>query len=350
MAGPFNKLNESLTKSNFILNKTENEDVYKYTTSYGDFCDNSDDNSTSNYSSYIIFEHKNEIEGDNIEITKFPDNNSCNPILKLSYNKEYATDYLLLQKVLNNCYIFTGLVFIIAGIYLSFLSFKFQAITKIVISIVFGELFMFNIDLIFIGNLTALEDYLFILIMLLGLALGIGLFFLIHSYEKVYFIISSFSAGYVCGIFAYEIFFFKTNSALSRSILIDALLIFTTSFIGWNLIIPRNYIYYPPFVGSYILIRGFSLFIYNISDKGGFGDLHLLLYLIKLQEQDLVYEYLENDYKYFYIYLIFIGLVLIAGEVIIFLKNKNDRELSFSELEDDDVEVSFISMNKLTEQ
>ena len=350
LAGPFNKINENLTKSNFILNKTENEDEYKYTTSYGDFCDNSDDNSTSNYSSYIIFEHKNEIEGDNIEITKFPEPDSCNPVLKLSYNKEYATDYLLLQKVLNNCYIFTGLVFIIAGIYLSFLSFKFQSITKIVISIVFGELFMFNIDLIFIGNLTALEDYLFILIILLGLALGIGLFFLIHSYEKVFFIISSFSAGYVCGIFAYEIFFFKTNSALSRSILIDALLIFTTSFIGWNLIIPRNYIYYPPFVGSYILIRGFSLFIYNISDKGGFGDLHLLLYLIKLQEQDLVYEYLENDYKYFYIYLIFIGLVLIAGEVIIFLKNKNDRELSFSELEDDDVEVSFISMNKLTEQ
>ena len=90
MAGPFNKLNESLTKSNFILNKTENEDEYKYTTSYGDFC-----NSTSNYSSYIIFEHKNEIEGDNIEITKFPEPDSCNPVLKLSYNKEYATDYLL---------------------------------------------------------------------------------------------------------------------------------------------------------------------------------------------------------------------------------------------------------------
>jgi hypothetical protein len=144
---------------------------------------------------------------------------------------------------------------------------------------------------------------------------------------------------------------------LSRGILIDVLLIFTTFFIGLNLIIPRNSIYYPPFIGSYILIRGFSLFIYNITDKGGFGDLHLLIYLIKLQEEDLVEEYFENDYKYFYIYLIFICLLLIGSEVIIFLNNKTDRTISYSDLEDDDTSSSseqnlesFDNVTKLTEK
>ena len=116
-----------------------------------------------------------------------------------------------------------------------------------------------------------------------------------------------------------------------------------------NIIIPRNYIYYPPFIGSYLLIRGISLFIYNTTDKGGFGDLNLLIYLIKLQEADLVEELFDNDYKYFYIYLIFIGLILIGSEVLIFLKNKNERELSF-DLEDDETsESNSIRMNKISE-
>ena len=118
-----------------------------------------------------------------------------------------------------------------------------------------------------------------------------------------------------------------------------------------NLIIPRHYIYYPPFIGSYILIRGFSLFIYNISDSGGFGDLHLLIYLIKLQEQDLVNEYFENDYKYFYVYLIFIGLIIIGSDIFVFIKSRTDKKLSFSDLEEDDsVDVTFVSMDKLVDK
>lgn len=79
--------------------------------------------------------------------------------------------------------------------------------------------------------------------------------------------------------------------------------------------------------------------------------MHLLIYLIELQETDLVDEYFQNDYKYFYVYLIFIGVVLIASEVYILIKNKDDRNLSFSDLEEDDsVDVSFTSMNKLADK
>ena len=73
---------------------------------------------------------------------------------------------------LNNAYIFTGIVFILLGVFLCFLSFIFQSISKIVISLVFGQLIMFNIAMIFIGNNTKLKEYLFILIIGLGLVIS----------------------------------------------------------------------------------------------------------------------------------------------------------------------------------
>ena len=348
LAGPFYVLqNKSLTSTS-ILDKKD-EDKYIYKPQFGDFCDISSENKV-NYSTSIIFEHK-DISEDNIEISEYPNSSVCNPVLKVNFNKEYATDYLLLQKVLNNCYIFTGIIFILGGVYLCFLYFKFPSITKIIISVVFGELIIFNIALIFIGNNTELKDYFYILIIFLGLVISAPFIYFTRSYDKLYYIILSFSAGYVCGIYVYEIFFFNTNSVLSPSILIDVLLIFTTTFIGLNLIIPRHFIYYPPFIGSYMLIRGLSLFIYNISDSGGFGDLHLLIYLIKLQEQDLVDEYFENDYKYFYIYLIFIGLIIIGSDIFVYIKSRTDREISFTDLEEDDsVDVTFVSMDKLVDK
>ena len=76
-----------------------------------------------------------------------------------------------------------------------------------------------------------------------------------------------------------------------------------------------------------------------------------LIYLIQLQEQDLVEEYFQNDYKFFYIYLIFIGIILIASEVLILVKNKDERSLSYSDLEEDDaVEVNFNSMDNLADK
>ena len=347
LAGPFLSLRNQSWKDIVIVDKIEGKDIYKYNPQFGDFCDGSN---KINYSISIIFEHK-DFDEKKIEISEYPDINNCTPVLKFNFNKEYATDYLLLQKVLNDLYIFTGIAFILLGIYLCFLSFHFQSITKIIISIIFGQLIMFNIALIFVDNSTALKDYFCILIIFLGLVIGAPLIYFTRSIEKLYFITLSFSSGYVGGVFIYEIFFYNCISALAKPILIDVFLISVTSFIGLNLIIPRIAIYYPPFIGSYILIRGFSLFIYNATDKGGFGDLHLLIYLIKYGEIDLVEEYFENDYKYFYIYLIFIGILLVVSEVIIFFLNKNEIEINYSELEDEDsTEVSFQSMNKLVEK
>ena len=344
LAGSFNFITNTSLANPSILNKIDTNDIYLYKPQSGEACGH---NKSLNYSINVIFVNSNDSK-ENSTIIEYPNVSECNSTFKINYNIEYATDYLLLQITLNNAYFFTGIVFIILGIFLNFLSFRFQRITKIVISLVFGQLIMFNIAMIFISYNTSLKNYLFILIICLGLVVSAPFIYFTPKFEKLYSIISSFSAGYVTGIFIYQIFFYKTNSALSQSILIDVIIISTSSFIALNLVIPRNVIYYPPFIGSYILIRGISLFIYNLSDKGGFGDLHLLIYLIKLQEHDLVEKYFEKDYRHFYIYLIAIGIVLIIGEIIILLKNKNKRVLSFTDLEEDDtIDVNINNMGNL---
>ena len=344
LAGPFYYFVDNSLSKEFFLNKIDENDTYLYKPQKGDICNN---NTREYYFTNVLFIHSNNIK-ENAAIIEYPNVSECNSTLKINYNREYAIDYLLLQITLNKAYIFTGIVFIILGVFLSFLTFMFPFITKIVISLVFGQLIMFNIAMIFIGNNTSLKEYLFILIIGLGLVVSVPFIYFVRKVDKLYSIISAFSAGYVTGIFIYQIFFYKANSVLSQSILIDVIIISTSSFIALNIIVPRNVIYYPPFIGSYILIRGISLFIYNLSGKGGFGDLHLLIYLIRLQEQDLVQQYYEKDYKHFYIYLIAIGIVLIVGEIIILLKNKNERAISYANLEEDDtVDVRYTSMDKL---
>ena len=348
ITGAFNLLRHTSLKEEAILTKEEGKEIYIYKAQEGDFC-----NESINYSTTIKYEHK-DMDKEKIEVLEYPNISNCNTTFKINFNKEYATDFLLIQQVLNDFYIPTGIIFILLGIFLCFFSFKLKSVTKIIISIIFGQLILFNIDLIFIGNNTALKEYLCILIICAGLILGVPFIYFTRTKDKLYYIILSFSSGYICGILVYEIIFFKTNSVLSQNILIDVLLIFTTLFIGLYLVIKKNNtIYYPPFIGSYVLIRGISLFIYNTTDKGGFGDLQLLIYLKSLREKDLVDTFFENDYKYFYIYLIAIGVILISSEIIIFLKKTDDDEEESNIDKEEpsvDVGVSFETMNKLVEK
>ena len=79
----------------------------------------------------------------------------------------------------------------------------------------------------------------------------------------------------------------------------------------------------------------------------------MLIYLISLREKDLVDTFFENDYKYFYIYLIAIGVILIASEIIIFLKKTDDDEEESNIDKEEpsvDIGVSFETMNKLVEK
>ena len=316
----------------FKLIKENNK--YIYQAQLGNFCD---ENKKINYSTSIIFESGKVDNKKYAEIYEIPDIDVCSPTLKLYYDNEYSKDYLILQKVLNDGYIFIGTIFISLGIFLCIFSSQFLYLTKIIISLIFAQIIMFCFEIIVVGNSTAFKGNLYILIIIIGTILGGLLGYFCIKKDKLYLILLAFSSGFVNGIYVFDMCFIKTNCDLTIDILIDVVLIFTISFISLMYIAPKNHIYYPPIIGSYILIRGISLFMYKFNKKMGYRDLQLLLYLVKLYENDLVDSYLKNDFKFFWVYVIFISLILILSEIHNYLLNKKNID-AFIEDEDDEEE------------
>ena len=165
--------------------------------------------------------------------------------------------------------------------------------------------------------------YIYFLMIFLGLLIGGVMLYFSLKNDRLYLILLSFSSGFVNGIFVFDMCFIGTSCRLSPAILVDVILIFSISFIALIQIVPKNSIYYPPVIGSYIFIRGISLIVYNSSGKVGYRDLQLLLYLLRLHEYDLVDQYLDEDFKYFWVYVVFNAILLALSEIFNYITNKN---------------------------
>lgn len=346
LTGTFLKKNND---SEIIYVKNIDNSSYKIKAPFGEYC-NIEKN--DNFTTYILFKNYSVADKEFAEIYKLPitsteDINCESKTLELYFDIEYAKDYLILQKVLNEGYIIIGIIFISLGIYLCFLSFKSLLITKIIICLIFGQIIIFCFEIIFIGNSTALKGYLYILIIIIGIIISCPLIYFSFINDKLYLFLLAFSSGFVNGIFVFDICFIGTNCSLTIDILIDVVLIFTISFIALMKILPKNHIYYPPVIGSYILVRGISLIIYNASESVGYIDLQLLLYLINLYENELVERYLNEDFVHFWIYAIFIGLILILTEIFNYLVNKTNQETLIEDEEEDEENITELSGTSL---
>lgn len=315
----------------------KNDSSYIYQPQSGGLCNS---NTNSSYKALFIFENSKVKDKKYAEIYGLPNITDCNPTLKIHFDIEYSKDYLILQKVLNDGYILTGILFILLGIYLCFIAFKFIILTKIIICLIFGQIIIFCFEIIFVGNSSALKGKLYILIIFIGILISCPLGYYSLTNDKFYFFLLAFSSGFVNGIYVFDICFIGTNCILTPDILIDIILIFTISFISLIQILPNNYFYYPPVIGSYILIRGISLLIYNASGKYGYRDLQLLLYLIRLYENDLVDKYLKNDFKIFWIYIIFNTILFIGSEIFNYFLNKKNIETLIEKEEDENFDDS----------
>ena len=330
LSGPFYKIRSDNFK--IKLSKSSNNPInYIFYSQPGQIC-NQTNNQT--YNTTINYIEKENIE--NMEINTLPNISNCETSFEVDYNPEKVKDYLLVQIVLNDGYIFTGIIFIILGIYICFISYKFLNITKVVVSIIFGQIVIFGLIIIISSNQTQLKYYIFILAIGIGALFGGGMSVLSLKFNKIYLILLAFSSGFIFALFSFDIFFITTLSVLSEDIFIDSLLIFIISFIYCIIILPKNSRFYPPVIGSYLLIRGLSLFIYNGSGVGGFIDIQLILYFAKNYEVTLLNEYLDNEYKYFWIYLIVMGITLIGSEFLAY--RFNPRSDSFIADEDEDEE------------
>jgi hypothetical protein len=337
LTGPFLKAKNEKEKNKLI----SNDDKYIYYSHSGELCNNG-----KNYNTTFIYEKNKVKDKEYAEIKELPNISQCNNILEISYDEDYSIDYLILQIILNDAYIFSAILFILLGLYLSFLSFKFLILTKIIICAIFGQIFIFTFEILIIGNSTSLKEYICILMIFLGLLIGGVMAYYSLKNNRLYLILLSFSSGFVNGIFVFDMCFIGTSCRLSPAILVDVILIFSISFIALIQIVPKNSIYYPPVIGSYIFIRGISLIVYNLSGKVGYRDLQLLLYLLRLHEYDLVDQYLDKDFKYFWIYVVFNAILLALSEIFNYIINKNIVE-SFidDETEENDNNRELIGKN-----
>ena len=333
VTGPFYK-NSINSDKNYISKENGN---YNYNAQKGDPCEKD-----INYTTIIIYKQSNDVKNDLFAFSELPKELSCSNNITINFNIEKATDYLILQQILNDYFRITGIFFILFGIYLCFFSFKFFKVTKMIISLIFGQIIIFSIDIAFIGNSTALKDKLFILIIIIGLLIGFVFIYFSLKYDRLYLYSLAFSSGLINGIFVFDICFVYSNCILSPAIFVDVILIFIVSFISLVKILPRNYIYYPPVIGSYILMRGISLLVYNLSGNMRFIDLQLLLYLVRRYEDDLINQYLDGDFNYFWIYIILNAFILILSEIINHFLNKN-KDFLEKEKEEDDINKTNIT-------
>ena len=337
ITGPFYKVSNNSNK-NYI---SKEDGKYNYNAQRGDQCEGD-----INYTTTILYNPSNNVKNDLFVISELPEELSCENKIIINFNIEKATDYLILQQILNDYFYFTGFFFILFGIYLCFLSFKFFKVTKMIICLIFGQIILFSIDIAFISNSTSLEDKLSILIIIIGFLIGFIFFYFSLKYDSLYLYLLAFSSGLVNGIFVFDICFIYFNCILSQAIFVDVILIFIVSFISLVKILPRNYKYYPPVIGSYILMRGISLFVYNLSGGMRFIDLQLLLYLVRRYEDDLINQYLDEDFNYFWIYLILNTFILILSEIINNFLNKNKDILEKEKDDDiDKTEISEMNLN-----
>ena len=343
LTGAFLKKNNN----NKAIHLIENNGEYIYQAQLGGECKG------SYYNTSIIFNNYNVEDKECAELYYLPNNveEECNHQIKLYFNLDYAKDYLILQKVLNDGYLIIGIIFIILGIYLCFFSFQNLKVTKIIICLIFGQIKAFCFEILIIGNSTALKANIYILIIIIGFIISCPFIYFSLKYDKLYLFLLAFCSGFINGIYVFDMCFIGTNCSITIDILINVVIIFTISFIVLMKILPKNHFFYPPIIGSYILIRGISLIIYNASGKLGYRDLQLLIYLIQLYENDLVEHYLKNDFGYFWIYIILIGLILILTEIYNYSMNKkkknNEEDLidNEEEVEENDREMSNASLN-----
>ena len=97
---------------------------------------------TNNYSTDIIFINNKTIQDKNYYIANYPDIQSPTTNMTIHVNFDNITKHLLIQRVLNNYYIITGIIFLIIGIILCFFG-NYEILSIICVGLILGELISF---------------------------------------------------------------------------------------------------------------------------------------------------------------------------------------------------------------
>ena len=215
--------------------------------------------------------------------------------MTIEVNFNDITKHLLIQRIFNNYYIVTGILFILIGIFLCFFGY-YQNIIKIFVCVIFGELFTFIFFVIIIGINVKWFEILFILI---GAFIGILLSYYSIKNSNFYKVIISLTSGIIFGIFLIDAIFIRSKPLLIYSILVDNIIISSISFLILIKVLKKYYIFLNSIIGGYILIRGLSLLLFK---SLRYRELQLIIYFMKEFEWEFFEDNNGLNWELFWVY------------------------------------------------
>ena len=248
-----------------------------------------------NYSIDIIFKNNKQIKDKTYIIKSYPDIEKETTNMTIEVNFNDITKHLLIQRIFNNYYIVTGILFILIGIFLCFFGY-YQNIMKIVVCVIFGELFTFIFFVIILGINIKWFEILFILI---GAFIGILLSYYSIKYSNFYKVIISLTSGIIFGIFLIDAIFIRSKPLLIYSILMDNIIISSISFLILIKVLKKYYILLNSIIGGYILIRGLSLLLFK---SLRYRELQLIIYFMKEFEWEFFEDNNGLNWELFWVY------------------------------------------------
>lgn len=296
-----------------------------YFVSTGDYCRYFDNEHQYFTTKYLFKDTKDEKDTIDFNHLLTPDANvkrNCYDTLEISVNYKKHTDYLLIQKFFSDYHYFTGVVFLIIGVYLLGFA-QFKKITKFTVGVVFGEISSFTFGVGLIGIKYIHMEWAFFII---GLALGgfVGYFCLGGS--RLYRVILAFTAGFIFGVIIFDVLFTHLISRLCQILLFDTIMIFMSLALLIIHLQHSFHYFYNSIIGSYILVRGFCLLIRDAGKYARYRELQLQIYMLTKNEVDMARHFYEELWPTYYVYTIIMFIVMGGSIVFYYFKLYNKDE------------------------
>jgi hypothetical protein len=267
-------------------------------------------------------------------------NKSCTGNIEIHVNFQEYTEYLLIQRFLNDYWIFTGIIFLLIGIYLMILAQNKKA-TKFIISIIFGEMFSFTIACGLFGlKVKYMEWCLFFV----GLILGIFIGYFSLGGNRLHRTILAMTSGYIFGIVVFDFIFCHQNYKLAEILLTDSILIFVGITIVGVFLAPEYHYLCDSIIGSYIFIRGISVLMQKLGKFWRFRELQLLLFLLNRYELYYANYFYNNYWPIYFIYDIFI-VIFMGVSMLYYISKAVGKD---EDEEEDNSEEKLIGSKKST--
>lgn len=295
------------------LKKVEKKnDTFTYV-SKGDIC-KTDGNKVINYTTTYLIKNvtlgKESVGFMDLPVPDIHMKNICDITLEINANFESITDQLLVQKFFSDYYIATGIIFVILGGYLSFFA-KYKKITKFVIGIICGELFVFTLFVGIIGIHYIHMEWAFLVA---GLAVGGFLGYFCLGGSRLFRVVLALTSGYIFGLIVFDIIYAHLCTRLSQILLLDTIIIFMSLFVLVICLQHSFHYFYDSVTGGYLLVRGFCLLIKDAGKYARYRELNLYMYLIGKNEIEAARYYYEESWPIYYVYTI-IMILIIGGSI-----------------------------------